>query len=1105
MKKIIAALLSLIMSLCVFSGIYFNKVDAEAAVAGDIRLSANYLGLEVNQKRTLLAYVTPSEYADDIIWSTSDSSVADISSDGVVTAVSEGVAKITANVEKIGELATCQVHVLRGDLRGSFDFSEANMITNSTWEDTYPTPFISDDGGNTTMAVAYLSRWDGAVLEEKDRFPSSMNPDDLVYSEKEADYHLQNAVFIPDRRNYLDNSRIKEAIIRYGAIYATFAVNYNCFDYYFKTYYRPGYISPDSGGHAITIVGWDDEFSRYNFEYTPDGDGAFICKNSWGVSSGENGYFYISYYDASIGKRDIMTAYTGLELASNYNKIYQYDPYGPVDSLYASDEPSFYAANIYPENSQKLSSDEELSAVSFYTYSENTSYEIFVIPDYKYISQLSSDKMSVKSGVIENAGYYTINFDPVLLEAGSRFAVIVRLTLDNGEDSRFYAETPVDDYSEAARANSNESFFSFDGDLWTDLTDEFENSNFCLKAFTNVSDTYSGMVMSGIDNTNREYESDKVYSVDEIAARDNSDINPEFVEYINSLNSNMSKSKQDNSLRQSSIPSPIVISSSSDRKYSCSLPSYFNLADEGCLTSVKNQGDVNGCWTFATYASMESCLLRNASNLTSIPSGGNQTDEINAVIAASNVELTGITLTEIQKEVLVAEQFTLDAEASPVNAKMDKVIWSSSDPKIATVDSKGIVTADRPGTVTITAKAPDSEVSSSCIVTVKPRSFCITWDVDGKLYTQLVLEYSPIIPNITPQKTGHTFIGWSPVLPEFMPSENVAYSAQWSVNSYSTLFNAAGGRWNDSLSSKTVITDYNKKIVLPENPVRDGYDFAGWDKNIPSRMPAENLTFNATWTPRDDTKYTVNTYVMNTDGSYSVSGKILYGTTEKTVTASYDDVGKGMFINTSKSKLSGEILGDGSLVLSVYIDRSRYTFTTVSDGEETSAEYYCGQSINQPRTPFKKGYHFAGWTPEVPATMPAENVTVHAVFKKLYSLSIKNNPGRNTVNYGDTLVLTAVTDELPEGTDISWYIDGDGFEATVSDDGVNCYLTSTGSGSVKITAVITNEDGSFFLNPDGNIVADSQNVTSDAGFFRIIISFFKNLFGLNRYIIQNIF
>lgn len=98
-----------------------------------------------------------------------------------------------------------------------------------------------------------------------------------------------------------------------------------------------------------------------------------------------------------------------------------------------------------------------------------------------------------------------------------------------------------------------------------------------------------------------------------------------------------------------------------------------------------------------------------------------------------------------------------------------------------------------------------------------------------------------------PTKEGYTFIGWYNGESEWNFADAVAtdltLTAKWQVNQYTITFDTAGG------SEVAPITqDYGTTITAPANPTKTGYTFAGWDKTIPSTMPAEDMTITARWT-----------------------------------------------------------------------------------------------------------------------------------------------------------------------------------------------------------------------------------------------------------------
>ena len=243
--------------------------------------------------------------------------------------------------------------------------------------------------------------------------------------------HVQNVTFLPNRNGPTDNQDIKEAIMNYGAVATgmyfdptnTTNYNQNTYGYY--------YSGTTSSNHAVTIVGWDDSFSKNNFSTTPPGDGAFIIKNSWGTTAADwgnvkndNGYFYVSYYDSNIGYA-MNTQFTA-ENPNNYTNIYQYDPLGWTQQINTSqtNPTTGWGANIFTAKSNEV-----LKAVSFYTTDLNCNYviNIYTNPSITPISQ--AGPVLTQSGTIPNAGYHTVPLNSgVQLNAGQTFSVVMELT-----------------------------------------------------------------------------------------------------------------------------------------------------------------------------------------------------------------------------------------------------------------------------------------------------------------------------------------------------------------------------------------------------------------------------------------------------------------------------------------------------------------------------------------------------------------------------------------------------------------------------------------------------------------------------------------------------
>ena len=172
------------------------------------------------------------------------------------------------------------------------------------------------DGGEYTMGMAYLAAWQGPVYDADDPYGDGVTRDDLA-----AVKHVQQMLIIDGK----DYQGIKEAVFKYGGVqtslYSTIASSKTKTPYYNKQTNSYCYMGQDKPNHDVVIIGWDDNYPKENFNVDLEGDGAFICQNSWGSSFGDNGVFYVSYYDTNVGTHNVV--YTDIESADNYDNIYQ--------------------------------------------------------------------------------------------------------------------------------------------------------------------------------------------------------------------------------------------------------------------------------------------------------------------------------------------------------------------------------------------------------------------------------------------------------------------------------------------------------------------------------------------------------------------------------------------------------------------------------------------------------------------------------------------------------------------------------------------------------------------------------------------------------------
>lgn len=376
----------------------------------------------------------------------------------------------SGNCWAFAALASLETCVLKASNK-TFNFSVENMKNLIEMYSAYGWKMETNEGGYNGMPMGYLASWLGPVNATLDPFDDKGTLSPLLDSEM----HIQNIYVLPARTSYTDNDAIKEAILKYGGLYASYYHSAGYLNSKTNAYYDP---YTGNGNHAITVVGWDDNYSKNNFYTAPAGDGAFIVKNSWGSSWGDNGYFYISYYDRvlfAVNKDNQAFTYI-LNDTVRYTKNYQYDVAGMTDYLITGKKTVWYK-NIY-----NATGNEVIAAVSTF-FNTTVDYEISI-----YVNDVLQ---LTQNGRHEGSGYYTIPLkEYVPVTVGDIFKIVVKLA--NPQNG--YAAVPISEQLSTTRCYyaPGVSYFSNDGKKWTDLYDysasayshTYNSQVACLKAFT---------------------------------------------------------------------------------------------------------------------------------------------------------------------------------------------------------------------------------------------------------------------------------------------------------------------------------------------------------------------------------------------------------------------------------------------------------------------------------------------------------------------------------------------------------------------------------------------------------------------------------------------
>lgn len=546
------------------------------------------------------------------------------------------------------------------------DLSEKHIdySTIYTLDDGTKNPFgyyskTKDVGGNYYLSGAYLSAGRGPILETKLPWSTSSSSKSNTLNQK-SDYYVNEIDYISSKSCDANTIlAIKKNLTEYGAMGAQI---------YAET---PTYVSNDklsyyyngnnTINHALTIVGWDDDYSASNFKTTPKGNGAWLTKDTYptiftGNSTIPAGYHYVSYYDTNICT-NLMSAYK-VETTSFDNK-YTNNIHGFSGNIATTDASSIIFKNIYTKQNN---ASEKLSKVNIFTGYPGDKYEIYYsdVDDY-------SKAVKIGEGTATKEGYTSINISKNISITSEKFYIYLKYTtayteVDNGKT---YYVFPVETFASSSTAEdkwyyvankpSGVSYYSIDSTSWIDTT-----TNNSLQFYP---------VMSAF--TKNETENIEIKNT----TKNPIDLNIQNGGYVY-----------------------ITLNLTNVNINDLSLKITKNNTDVTNLFTITN--DTNGFKitltdkvTAGTYEVTISSA--NASTKTTF------TIEDKKDVLVTNINIVG------KDEISVAGTLNLSVEITPTNATNKNIYWSVNNVRVATINQSGILTGLKEGEVIVTASAKD--------------------------------------------------------------------------------------------------------------------------------------------------------------------------------------------------------------------------------------------------------------------------------------------------------------------------------------------------------------------------------------------------------------
>lgn len=809
---------------------------------------------------------------------------------------------------------------------------------------------ILNRGGSLSLSENVLINWVGAADEQKAPYQDAYN---LVESGIDQNLafddmaHLQNYYNINIETN---PEIVKQMVKKYGAVGISYYADESYFNFSTDSFYCPDDVGTN---HAVTVVGWDDDYAAANFKVAPEGNGAWLVRNSWKAGADVDDrsyytYFWLSYYDKSLSP----SAYAfDFEPADNYDHNYQYDG-AMMDSNVTFPGSTVYVANVFTAKGNQ--DGELLESVGIALPSANMNYTVSI---YKNLTDASNPESgtlvqeAVTSGTTECEGYYTIKLkQPVELAAGDTFAVVFKLTSSSGSGVTVTHEANYSSWiTTVATIKEGQSFYKTQySSSWTDFVTSSSTykGNWRIKAYTVDAEVSGEIPLQSISLSGES----------RIMKGETTTLNVKFYP------------------ENTTADKTVIFESSND--------SILAVGQDGTVTGV-------GVGKAVITATVSGTTIQDSLEIESV------------------APITGVRLeTDLQEGITLeaGAGYALKAYTIPGDKANENIIWSVEDPAIAEVSAEGVLTARNPGTTTVTASyAGDRTKQAAFVLTVKRSLQSISLSGDDVVMKgesiELTVQFFPadttddktVIfessnPRVVTVDENGTVTGigtGSAVITATVKGTSISDQKTIQCTErtalYRIVYHLAAGQKTEANEEEI----YNNKVpYVLQDPAagKEGYAFGGWYTTedyktqiteIPAQTTGEVHVY-AKWIAR---KYTV-IYDSNTPEGAKVTGKMptqvfSYGqpaalSANKYACKGYAFMGwqtaDGTFY-TDKEKVSVRTEGTADDTVYLYaVWRQDFAISYDAQGgnyiEDDSYTY--GKAKKLP-VPERTGYTFQGW------------------------------------------------------------------------------------------------------------------------------------------------